>query len=118
VASSTALVTTNLLWIGIASFLLFGDRPSRLMAVGIVISLSGSLLIFWSDSREQRPRQQSPARQLPRHRRQLVLLGLSADRPPPARQPAATGLCLAGLRQRRDFSAARLPGQRHAADRL
>ena len=51
VASSTALVTTNLLWIGIASFLLFGERPSRLMLVGVVISLSGSLLIFWSDSR-------------------------------------------------------------------
>ena len=51
VASSTALVTTNLLWVGIASFLLFGDRPSRLMLVGIVISLSGSGLIFWSDSR-------------------------------------------------------------------
>ncbi len=51
VASSTALVTTNLLWVGIASFILFGEKPSRLMAVGIVISLSGSLLIFWSDSR-------------------------------------------------------------------
>jgi drug/metabolite transporter (DMT)-like permease len=55
VASSTALVTTNLLWIGIASFLLFGERPSRLMLVGIVISLSGSLLIFWSDSRSSAP---------------------------------------------------------------
>ena len=50
VASSTALVTTNLLWIGIASFVLFGERPGRLMLVGIVISLTGSLLIFWSDS--------------------------------------------------------------------
>jgi drug/metabolite transporter (DMT)-like permease len=55
VASSTALVTTNLLWVGIASFLLFGDRPSRLMLVGIVISLSGSGLIFWSDSRASAP---------------------------------------------------------------
>lgn len=51
VASSTALVTTNLLWIGIASFVLFGERPGRLMLVGIVISLTGSVLIFWSDSR-------------------------------------------------------------------
>lgn len=50
VASSTALVTTNLLWVGIASFFLFGEKPGRLMAVGIVISLSGSALIFWSDS--------------------------------------------------------------------
>jgi len=55
VASSTALVTTNLLWIGIASFVLFGDRPSRLMVVGIVLSLSGSLLIFWSDRQTSPP---------------------------------------------------------------
>ncbi len=55
VASSTALVTTNLLWIGIASFVLFGDRPSRLMAVGIAISITGSGLIFWSDSRDSVP---------------------------------------------------------------
>ena len=50
VASSTALVTTNLLWIGIASFVLFGDKPSRLMGIGMAVSLSGSLLIFWSDN--------------------------------------------------------------------
>ena len=50
VASSTALVTTNLLWVGIASFFLFGEKPGAVMALGIVISLSGSLLIFWSDS--------------------------------------------------------------------
>ena len=55
VASSTALVTTNLLWIGIASFVLFGDKPGRVMACGIVISLAGSLLIFWSDSRTSAP---------------------------------------------------------------
>ena len=51
VASSTALVTTNLLWIGIASFVLFGEKPGRVMACGLVISLAGSALIFWSDSR-------------------------------------------------------------------
>ncbi len=50
VASSTALVTTNLLWIGLASFFLFGEKPRALMLAGIVVSLSGSLLIFWSDS--------------------------------------------------------------------
>ena len=55
VASSTALVTTNLLWIGLASFVLFGDKPGRVMACGIVISLAGSLLIFWSDSRTSAP---------------------------------------------------------------
>ncbi|MBL8396718.1 MAG: DMT family transporter [Candidatus Accumulibacter sp.] len=50
VASSTALVTTNLLWIGLASFLLFGERPGRGLLVGGAVSLVGSLLIFWSDS--------------------------------------------------------------------
>lgn len=51
VASSTALVTTNPLWIGIAAYVLFGERPGRLMVGGIALSLAGSLLIFWSDSR-------------------------------------------------------------------
>jgi drug/metabolite transporter (DMT)-like permease len=55
VASSTALVTTNLLWIGIASFVFFGDKPGRTMACGIIVSLAGSLLIFWSDSRTGAP---------------------------------------------------------------
>jgi drug/metabolite transporter (DMT)-like permease len=49
VASSTALVTTNLLWIAIASAVLFGERPGPLMALGMAVSLGGSLLIFWSD---------------------------------------------------------------------
>ena len=55
VASSTALVTTNLLWIGIASFVLFGEKPGLQMVFGIAISLTGSLLIFWSDSRHSLP---------------------------------------------------------------
>lgn len=50
VASSTALVTTNPLWIGLASFLLFREKPSRLMVAGIALSLAGSLAIFVSDS--------------------------------------------------------------------
>lgn len=52
VASSTALVTTNPLWIGLASFALFGERPGRAMLAGIVLSLGGSFLIFLSDSRQ------------------------------------------------------------------
>lgn len=52
VASSTALVTTNPLWIGLASFFLFGERLSRLMIAGIALSLCGSLLIFLSDSQQ------------------------------------------------------------------
>jgi drug/metabolite transporter (DMT)-like permease len=55
VASSTALVTTNPLWIGLASFVLFGERPRKLMIGGIALSLAGSLFIFWSDSRTAGP---------------------------------------------------------------
>lgn len=55
VASSTALVTTNLLWIAVASFVLSGEKPGRLMALGMAVSLTGSLLIFWSDSRHSAP---------------------------------------------------------------
>ena len=55
VASSTALVTTNPLWIGIAGYFLFGERPSRNMLAGIALSLAGSLCIFWSDSQHAAP---------------------------------------------------------------
>ena len=52
VASSTALVTTNPVWIALASFAFFGERTSRLTLAGIVVSLAGSLMIFWSDSHQ------------------------------------------------------------------
>jgi drug/metabolite transporter (DMT)-like permease len=52
VASSTALVTTNPLWIGLASFALFGEKPGRAMLAGIALSLAGSFLIFLSDSQQ------------------------------------------------------------------
>jgi drug/metabolite transporter (DMT)-like permease len=55
VASSTALVTTNLLWIAIASFVLFGEKPGPLMATGMAISIAGSLMIFWSDGSSGAP---------------------------------------------------------------
>lgn len=55
VASSTALVTTNPLWIGLASFVLFRERPSTMMVGGIALSLAGSLFIFWSDSQSAAP---------------------------------------------------------------
>lgn len=55
VASSTALVTTNPLWIGLAAFVLWGERPNRRMLAGIALSLAGSLLIFLSDSRQAAP---------------------------------------------------------------
>jgi drug/metabolite transporter (DMT)-like permease len=50
VASSTALVTTNPLWIGLAGFVLFRETPGRAMLAGIALSLTGSFLIFLSDS--------------------------------------------------------------------
>jgi drug/metabolite transporter (DMT)-like permease len=51
VANSTALVTTNPVWIALASLALFDEKPSRMTVAGIAISLSGSLLIFWSGGR-------------------------------------------------------------------
>jgi drug/metabolite transporter (DMT)-like permease len=118
VASSTALVTTNLLWIGIASFVLFGERPSRLMLVGVVISLSGSLLIFWSDSRSSAPGSH------PLLGNCLAIIGswcfsaylligrsLRATLPLPA-------YVWARLRQRRPLPPARLPGEQHRTRRL
>ncbi|HQZ03552.1 MAG TPA: DMT family transporter [Thauera sp.] len=50
VASSTALVTTNPLWIGLASFLIFRETPTHMTIGGIALSFAGSLFIFWSDS--------------------------------------------------------------------
>lgn len=49
VASSAALVTTNPLWVALAVFLLFGERLSRFMVVGLVTAFLGSLLITFSD---------------------------------------------------------------------
>lgn len=52
IASSTALVTTNPLWIGLASFVLFREKPGRTMLAGIALSFVGSLFIFLSDSQQ------------------------------------------------------------------
>lgn len=49
VASSAALVTTNPLWIALATFLLFGERPSRHTGLGLVAAVVGSILIAFSD---------------------------------------------------------------------
>lgn len=50
IASSTALVTTNPIWVGLASALLLRERPGLAAIVGIVLSLAGSLLIFAADA--------------------------------------------------------------------
>ncbi len=49
VASSTMLVTTNPLWVGIASYFIFRERLDRIAIMGIAITIAGSLLTGWSD---------------------------------------------------------------------
>jgi drug/metabolite transporter (DMT)-like permease len=50
VASSVALVTTNPIWIGIASWLLFRERLGAVMVVAIALAIAGSAVIFLTDS--------------------------------------------------------------------
>jgi drug/metabolite transporter (DMT)-like permease len=50
VASSTALVTTNPLWVGLASVLILGEGLGGRIVTGIALTLAGSVLIFVSDS--------------------------------------------------------------------
>lgn len=50
VASSTVLVTTNPLWIALASMLIFHERMGRAILVAIGFALLGSILIFLADS--------------------------------------------------------------------
>ena len=51
VASSTALVTTNPIWIALVSWLFFREQPGRWLVFGIVAVVFGSALIFLSDGR-------------------------------------------------------------------
>ena len=50
VASSTALVTTNPLWVALASAILLRERPGAAAVAGILLTLAGSLLIFAADA--------------------------------------------------------------------
>lgn len=50
VASSAALVTTNPVWVGIASVVVLRERVPRAVVVGIVLGLLGSLVVFGSTS--------------------------------------------------------------------
>ncbi len=50
VASSVALVTTNPIWVGLASWLLLKAAPVPRVIVGIALSIGGSLLILLSDA--------------------------------------------------------------------
>jgi drug/metabolite transporter (DMT)-like permease len=51
VASSTVLVTTNPIWVGLASLLLLRERLAAAGIFGIVLSIAGTALIFATDSR-------------------------------------------------------------------
>jgi drug/metabolite transporter (DMT)-like permease len=50
VASSVALVSTNPLWVAVLSLLLWGERPSPLTLLGVLLAVAGSALIGFSDS--------------------------------------------------------------------
>jgi len=50
VASSAALVTTNPLWVGLASAVLLRERPVPAALAGIGLTVAGSVLIFAADS--------------------------------------------------------------------
>jgi len=50
VASSAALVTTNPVWVGIASVVVLRERVPRAVIVGILLGLLGSLVVFGSAS--------------------------------------------------------------------
>ncbi len=49
VASSAALVTTNPLWVGLASAVLLRERPAPVALAGIALTVAGSVLIFAAD---------------------------------------------------------------------
>lgn len=50
VASSTALVTTNPLWVALASAIFLRERPGAAAVAGILLTLAGSVLIFAADA--------------------------------------------------------------------
>lgn len=50
VASSVALVTTNPVWVGLASWLLLRERIAPVTIAGIALSIGGTLLIFAADA--------------------------------------------------------------------
>ena len=51
IASSTALVSTNPIWIALVSWLFFRERLGAWLVVGVAAAIAGSALIFFSDAR-------------------------------------------------------------------
>jgi drug/metabolite transporter (DMT)-like permease len=49
VASSVALVTTNPIWVALAAWLWFGEKPRLKVWMAIIFSIIASLLISWKD---------------------------------------------------------------------
>ncbi len=49
VAASVVLVATAPLWVGLASYLLLGERPGRWMTAGLAVALVGSAVIALGD---------------------------------------------------------------------
>ena len=54
VASSAALVTTNPLWVGLASAVFLRERPAPFAIAGIALTVAGGVLIFASDAGSER----------------------------------------------------------------
>ena len=50
VASSTALVTTNPLWVALVSTFVLRERPGTAGLAGMVLTLAGSILVFAADA--------------------------------------------------------------------
>ena len=50
VASSTALVTTNPLWVALVSAIFLRERPGGAAIAGILLTLAGSVLVFAADA--------------------------------------------------------------------
>jgi drug/metabolite transporter (DMT)-like permease len=61
VASSVALVTTNPIWIGVASWLLFRERLGAVMGVAIALAIAGSTVVFLADATAAGGAARSPA---------------------------------------------------------
>jgi len=49
VAASVVLVSTNPLFVGVASYFLFKERPGRAMVVGLIVAVAGSAVIGLGD---------------------------------------------------------------------
>ena len=49
VASSVVIVCTNPIWVGVASFLFLGEKPDRRIILGIVLTVTGGVIIGWGD---------------------------------------------------------------------